>query len=128
MGISFQTEDGRGCYADLFYKPMKDLHKTDGTDVASLLGHVAAHEIGHLLLGANSHAVAGIMHAHWTPKELTGAEGEGLIFLREESQRMRQRLLTATRPSKDGSVHTAAIIPAETGESKTKVSLSLREN
>lgn len=102
MGISFQAEDGRGCYADLFYKPMQDLHKTDGTDLASLLGHVAAHEIGHLLLGRNSHAVAGIMHAHWTPDELASANVGALVFLDKESQRMRERLLAATRVPKVG--------------------------
>jgi hypothetical protein len=95
MGISFQAEDGRGCYADLFYKPMEDLHKTDGTDVASLLGHVAAHEIGHLLLGTNSHAAAGIMHAHWTAEELASTKIGGLLFLDKEARQMREKLLSA---------------------------------
>jgi len=96
MGISFQGEDGRGCVADLFYKPMEDLHNSDGTDVASLLGHVAAHEIGHLLLGTNSHAAAGIMHAHWTSDELASAKVRSLVFLDKEARQMRAKLLRAS--------------------------------
>ncbi|PYT70596.1 MAG: hypothetical protein DMG39_15720 [Acidobacteria bacterium] len=104
MGISFQTDDGSGCYADLFYEPMEDLQKSDGADLASLLGHVAAHEIGHLLLGTNSHAAAGIMQAHWTSQELTDAAVNRMVFLKEESQRMKERLLTATRVSRENSM------------------------
>lgn len=101
LGISFQAEDGSGCYADLFYEPMQQLHQTDGTDIASLLGHVAAHEIGHLLLGANSHSAAGIMHAHWTAEELASTKVGGLAFQQKESQRMKARLMSAMQASKE---------------------------
>jgi hypothetical protein len=33
------------------------------------LGHAMAHEVGHLLLGAHSHAPAGLMTADWYPLE-----------------------------------------------------------
>src|SRR5256886_6925158 len=103
MGISFQADDGSGCYADLFYEPMEELQRSDGTDVASLLGYVAAHEIGHLLLGTNSHAVAGIMHAHWTAGELTSTKLGEMGFLAKESRQMKERLITAAQISKEGS-------------------------
>ena len=99
LGIAFQAGDGSGCYADLFYGPMQELHKSDGADIASLLGHVAAHEIGHLLLGKNSHSAAGIMHAHWTADELASENVGGLVFLEKESLRMKARLSTALRAS-----------------------------
>ncbi|HKW34836.1 MAG TPA: hypothetical protein VJN92_17635 [Candidatus Acidoferrum sp.] len=95
MGISFQAEDGIGCYADLFYEPMEQFHKSDPTDIASLLGYVAAHEIGHLLLGSNSHSAAGIMLAHWTAEELARAKVGALVFSEQESQRMKSRLAIA---------------------------------
>lgn len=100
MGISFQGEDGSGCYADLFYEPMKQLHKTDGTNIANLLGLAAAHEIGHLLLGRNSHSAVGIMHAHWTAKELADARVAALVFSKQESQRMRTKLAAAMEVAK----------------------------
>lgn len=93
MGVSFQGEDGIGCFADLFYEPMERLEESDGTNVASLLGQVAAHEIGHLLLGTNSHAVAGIMQARWTADRLTSPALARLVFLDRESQKMKERLL-----------------------------------
>jgi len=34
---------------------------------------VAAHEIGHLLLGANNHSRRGIMRPHWNRKDLEDA-------------------------------------------------------
>lgn len=116
MGISFQAEDGGGCYADLFYEPMKQLHRSDGTDVASLLGFVAAHEIGHLLLGKNSHSAAGIMHAHWTAEELASAKVGGLVFSEQESQRMKAKLATAPRASKQWPASIAWAVPARTGD------------
>jgi hypothetical protein len=117
MGISFQADDGSGCYADLFYEPMEQLRQSDGTDIASLLGHVAAHEIGHLLLGTNSHSAAGIMHARWTAEELAGTKVGGLVFLEKESRRMKARLTIAMQASKEGpSTTTALPVLAHTGD------------
>ncbi|MGA3326447.1 MAG: hypothetical protein ABSF45_18405, partial [Terriglobia bacterium] len=38
-----------------------------------ILACVIAHEIGHLLLGPNSHSPTGIMMGKWSPEELRGA-------------------------------------------------------
>lgn len=108
MGISFQSDDGSGCYADLFYEPMEQLHQSEGTDMASLLGHVAAHEIGHLLLGTNSHSSAGIMHARWTAEELASARVGGLIFSENESRRMKAKLAAAMQAAKERPLTPAA--------------------
>ena len=127
MGISFQADDGSGCYADLFYEPMEQLHQSAGTDVPSLLGHVAAHEIGHLLLGANSHSTAGIMHARWTAEELASAKAGSLRFSENQSRRMKAKLATALQSSKEASQEASgasknasltatAAIPARTGD------------
>jgi hypothetical protein len=93
MGVSFQGEGGIGCLADLFYEPMEKLEESDGANVASLLGRVAAHEIGHLLLGTASHAAGGIMQARWKAHESRGPEFGRMVFLDRESQKMRERLL-----------------------------------
>lgn len=116
LGISFQAGDGSGCYADLFYEPMEQLHHSDGTDIASLLGHVAAHEIGHLLLGANSHSEAGIMHAHWTAEELASTKVGGLVFLEKESRRMKARLAMAIQASKEAPLTVTRAVPTQTGD------------
>ena len=92
LGISFLDADGRGCYADIFYGRVEKLYEGTQLSPASILGHVVAHEIGHLLLGTSSHSAGGIMRAHWQRGDLVRA-GEGLVvFSGAESQRMREKL------------------------------------
>jgi hypothetical protein len=92
MGISYLSADGTGCYADLFYDRAQLLHETTQVSVATLLGHGIAHEIGHLLLGTNSHAPTGIMRACWQPTDLASASKGTLFFSTRESQEMRNKL------------------------------------
>ncbi len=82
MGIS----DGKGCYADLFYEQMEELHETNKVSLASPLRQVAAHETGHLLLGTNSHAPGGIMRAVWESGQLPSARKGALFFSASESR------------------------------------------
>jgi hypothetical protein len=94
LGISFLDADGIGCQADLFYERMEELKESNHASMASLLGHVAAHEVGHLLLGTNSHAATGIMQAKWTGENLAGINLAGLYFSAAESARMKERFST----------------------------------
>jgi hypothetical protein len=95
FGVSYLSADGTGCYSDIFFAPIVDLHSSSGQDIGPILGHVMAHEIAHLLLGANSHSEAGIMRAHWQGKELVGTSKGELLFTEEQSQAMRQWLSMA---------------------------------
>lgn len=95
MGISFLSADGSGYKADVFYDEIKCLQKETNASLPTLLGHVTAHEIGHLLLGANSHAPQGIMRAVWGPDELKSAKRGALFFSAEQSQHMRDRVASA---------------------------------
>jgi hypothetical protein len=49
--------------ATVLYPRVEQLGRRTGSDVAVVLGHVVAHELGHLLLRQASHAVAGLMQA-----------------------------------------------------------------
>jgi len=62
--------EGIGCSAEVFYERVA--HWASGGDISAyqLLGHAMAHEIGHLLLGPNSHSRDGIMRAQWNPGDL----------------------------------------------------------
>jgi hypothetical protein len=92
MGISFLSADGSGSQADVFYDEIKGLQTNTNASVITLLGLVTAHEIGHLLLGANSHAPRGIMRAVWGHDELESAKRRALLFSTQQSQYMRERL------------------------------------
>jgi len=91
VGISFSAE-GKGCYADLFYEPIQQLQGGTYASPSVILGHAMAHELGHLLLGTNSHSLTGLMRAHWTPEDLANASKGKLRFSREQSLRITNRL------------------------------------
>ena len=57
---------------------------TARASVAVVLGHVMAHEVGHLLLGHNSHSPDGIMHVPWDQDELVMALQGRLLFDRAQ--------------------------------------------
>lgn len=57
-------------------------------DTALVLGCVIAHELGHLLLGAQGHSLAGIMQAHWGIEQTQLALMSQLSFLPEEARLM----------------------------------------
>ena len=94
VGISFSAEDGQGCYADLFYVPIQQLQEETHATPSVILGHAMAHELGHLLLGTNSHSASGLMRAHWTREDLTNASRGNLRFSLEQSLRIMNRLNT----------------------------------
>lgn len=54
------------------------------------LGHVIAHELGHLLLGGGSHAESGLMSARWSKPEMNALYRGDLSFSDEEAIRLRQ--------------------------------------
>jgi hypothetical protein len=78
--------------ASVFYGRVENLaHGYDGdeTETPVILGGVMGHEIGHLLLGSDSHSPAGIMCAKWDREYLRlGLMGRQL-FSPEQSALMR---------------------------------------
>ena len=49
--------------ASIMYGRVERLAQANATDLATVLGHVIAHEIGHLLLPPGGHSAGGIMNA-----------------------------------------------------------------
>ena len=97
FGVSYLGEDGTGCYSDIFLEPAEELQERGGPSpylsLGTMLGYVVAHEIGHLLLGNNSHSSTGIMRARWDKADLERAERRQLLFTEEQSQTMRRKVL-----------------------------------
>ena len=100
VGISYSAKDGKGCYANLFYEAIQQLHEETNASPSLVLGHAMAHELGHLLLGTNSHSPTGLMRARWTHEDLANAAKGNLRFSQEQSLRITNRLaLGAPRDS-----------------------------
>lgn len=54
------------------------------TQLSTLLAHVMAHEITHLLEGIDRHSATGVMKAHWDEKDIRQMAKEPLPFAPED--------------------------------------------
>ena len=73
-------------------------------DPAELLGPVIAHELGHLLLGPNSHSSFGIMQARWSRDDYRRAVRGQLDFTPQEGERMRAEIRERVRTQGAGAI------------------------
>ena len=101
-GVAFLDQDGLGVYCDVFYDRIVKLHHASKASEATILGIVAAHELGHLLLGSHAHAPVGIMRPQLQAKDFWTPELGETTFSRQQTRRMSDRLarLQTVRGSK----------------------------
>lgn len=64
---------------------------------SSLLGHVLAHEIGHLLLGKGAHAPNGLMQPNWYSNDLVHLGQGGFRLTLQQMERLRGRPINGPR-------------------------------
>jgi hypothetical protein len=91
-------------YASVYYDYVLRRAKSDNAEfeVRVILGCVIAHEIGHLLLGSNSHSSSGVMQQRWERKQIRQAVTGTLLFTPEQAKliqaetQTRMRLQTAS--------------------------------
>jgi hypothetical protein len=96
FGVSFLGADESGRYGDIFYDTAQRLSETNHLNLPNVLGHVIAHELGHLLLGTNAHSQVGIMRPRWSRDELNGLAMGRLRFTSQQAQSMRDKLQNLT--------------------------------
>jgi hypothetical protein len=83
-GLAFQGTAGQpGRVANVFYHRVEDLAKSKTCSKGEILGHAAAHELGHLLLGNLDHPSIGLMKAKLEHKDLQSAARGDLRFTGE---------------------------------------------
>jgi hypothetical protein len=101
-GIAFLDEGGSGAYCDVFYDRIEELHHRGRASEATILGIVAAHELGHLLLGSHAHSAIGIMRPQLQDKDFWVLELGSTTFSHQQTQRISDRLvrIQADRDSK----------------------------
>ena len=92
MGVAPRngSQIGRLVYA--FYGRVDSYARQHAKPVAQVLGHVMAHELGHLLLPHGSHAKSGIMTAEWDRKQIEQIGRGWLSFTREQAEAIRARV------------------------------------
>ena len=87
--------------------------------VGMVLGHVIAHELGHLLLKETAHTPTGIMSTRWGYRNILEAAQGVLRFDPDEAQRIRAGLQgrlpqNAPRPVEASVLRSASLTPTET--------------
>jgi hypothetical protein len=89
--------------ASVYYEYAARRAKSDDAEfeVPIILGCVIAHEIGHLLLGPNSHSVTGIMQPQWDSKQMRDVLMGILLFTANEPKRMRAQARARMQPPRD---------------------------
>jgi hypothetical protein len=91
FGMAFLSQKG-GVYGDVFVDSIEHLHRDSGAPIARILGHVMAHEVGHLLLGSHSHSSIGIMCPSWHSEQLRMVEMGTLFFTAEQARAMQTKI------------------------------------
>jgi len=85
--------------ASVYYDYASRTAKRDNAEFEApiILGCVIAHEIGHLLLGSNSHSSSGVMQARWERKQVKQAMTGVMLFTHEQSKRIQAEAQTRMR-------------------------------
>ena len=91
--------------ASVYYDYAVRLALTEYTefDTRIVLGCVIAHELGHLLLGTNSHSRAGIMQSPWGREQIRRAMTGTLLFTAEQANLMRAEVRIRTKLQRSNS-------------------------
>jgi hypothetical protein len=90
-------EDEPACDLTVFYHRVDGL-ATDGYPTDRILGHVIAHEVGHVLLGPGSHSDIGIMRGVWSRHDLQHISwGLLLPFTADQRKQLRAAVLRRTK-------------------------------
>ena len=89
---------GFGKISYLFYDRIEEECERKGSlPEHVILGHIMAHEMGHLFLGHGSHSGKGIMRFPWHKADLERASRGGLLFTRAQGKRIRAQVLKRMR-------------------------------
>ena len=92
LGVSPGSKDAPGRVAWLYYSRIQELARFLHLEVAQLLGHVMAHEMGHLLLPHDAHAAAGLIKRGWDNHQAILAATGSLTFEASQAAQIRARL------------------------------------
>lgn len=87
LGHSVVSERG-GVYATVFLEAVQHQASAANVPWTVLLAYAAAHEIGHLLLGANAHTARGVMKGSWDAQDMQAIFQNSFRFSREQQKKI----------------------------------------
>jgi hypothetical protein len=89
LGVAERLVDNSDKRTFVFYNQIVDLARLNGVDIAPILGHVLAHEMGHMLLPYGSHTLQGIMREEWDRAQFEAIAKGILTFTAQHSDLIR---------------------------------------
>jgi hypothetical protein len=92
VGIAPEAREARGILAFAFYDRIQLYSAELGLNASQMLGHVMAHELGHLLLPHGAHSSTGLMRGAWDGAQANHAMAGLLTFTPAEAVLIRDRL------------------------------------
>lgn len=98
LGIAPGSRELRGKLAFVFYERIRTYSAELGLEASQMLGHVMAHELGHLLLPYGAHSVAGIMRPEWDRAQVSSAAAGTLRFTPSQADLIRTHLQASASP------------------------------
>jgi Zn-dependent protease with chaperone function len=79
----------------LFRKRVDNMLNGRGTAAGVILGHILAHEIGHMLIGTDVHSSTGLMKPGWTNIDIGAMLASKLEFSPLHSEMIRNNLIAS---------------------------------
>ena len=92
FGEAYTDGEGKGAYIKVYCAHLAEPNAHLPLGEGELLGYVIAHEVGHLLLGTDSHSHQGIMQGRWGNPQLREAGKGHLQFTPSQAALMREHL------------------------------------
>ena len=92
LGVAPSMPEARGINLWIFYHRVRGYSAELGLETSLLLGHVMAHELGHLLLPYGAHSLAGLMRPAWDRAQVRAATEGLLTFTPDQADLIRTRL------------------------------------
>jgi hypothetical protein len=105
LGQSLADHEG-GTYASVFLERVQDAATEANIPWEVVLAYATAHEVGHLLLGAEAHTARGLMKASWGREEYEAMNQHRLHFIDEQVHQLAKRY--GRSPSADIGVERAS--------------------
>ena len=91
-GIAYIDPGRHGVVAFVFPDRVEQISTHQNLPQELIMGHLIAHELGHLLLGDRSHSLVGLMFCPWGQREFDSMPLGMLNFTSAEAERVREQV------------------------------------
>ncbi|HTX35692.1 MAG TPA: hypothetical protein VME43_11740 [Bryobacteraceae bacterium] len=90
LGFTHLDERWTHGAAGVYYPAAVEMAKKWPATIGEILAAAIAHEVGHLILGANAHSANGVMSAHWSKPEFIRIGTSALHFTRDQGRLLQE--------------------------------------